>query len=96
MSITSLEISEAFFTTLLIQGEAAHDVTGKCIVLNLSEEPMQIEQQRPGQILVVCLGFLQSSEDVDGVKLKEACVSSNNKKNWVKILQFAIGCRLDY
>ncbi len=50
MSITSLEISEPFFTALLIRGEAVHDVTGKCIVLNLSEEPIQIQQQKLGHL----------------------------------------------
>ena len=50
MSITRLEISEPFFTTLLIQGEAVHDVTGKCIVLNPSEEPIQLEQQKLGHL----------------------------------------------
>ena len=33
-----------------------------------------------------CLGFPQISEGVDGVKFVEACVSSNNTKNWVQIL----------
>ena len=50
MSITRLEISEPFFTTFLIQGEAIHDVTGKCIVLNLTEEPTQLEQQKLGHL----------------------------------------------
>ena len=33
-----------------------------------------------------CLGFPRISEGVDGVKIIEACVSSNNTKNWVQIL----------
>ena len=50
MSTTRLEIFEPFFSTLLSQGEAVHDVTGKCIVLNHSEEPIQIEQQKLGHL----------------------------------------------
>ena len=45
MIIIHLEISELFFTTLLVCCKTVHDVTGKCIVLRLSEEPTQIEQQ---------------------------------------------------
>ena len=61
MIIIMLEISETFFTTLLVHCEAVHDLAGKCIVLRLSEELIQIEQQKLGhlQSVVVAKTTLQ-------------------------------------
>ena len=43
------------FTTLLIKGVAVHDVSSKCTVLNLSEEPIQIEQEKLGHVQLVVI-----------------------------------------
>ncbi len=52
-----------------------------------SEFAIAVAARRDGTDLAAdYLGFPQISEGVDGVKFIEACVSSNNTKNWVKIL----------
>ena len=52
-----------------------------------SEFAVAVAARRDGTDLpTYYLGFPQISEGVDGVKFVEACVSSNNTKNWVQIL----------
>ena len=66
MSITTIDISEPFFTTKVFQAEEGYRVRGKCILLNLSERPIQIQDQK--------LGHLQSVivSDVDLISLEHA------------------------
>jgi hypothetical protein len=45
MSITTLDISEPFFTTRVLEDEDSYTVNTKTIVLNLSEHPIKIEKQ---------------------------------------------------
>ena len=47
MSITNLDISEPFFTTEVFQDEEGIGF-GKRILLNLSERPIQIQDQNQG------------------------------------------------
>lgn len=66
MSITKLDISEPFFTTQVFQDEEGYQVHGKSILLNLSERPIQIQDQK--------LGHLQSVivSDVEIIGLEHA------------------------
>ena len=66
MSITKLDISEPFFTTKVFQDEEGYQVHGKSILLNLSERPIQIQDQK--------LGHLQSVivSDVEIIGLEHA------------------------
>ena len=45
MSIITLDISEPFFTTRVLENEDSYTVNTKTIVLNLSEHPIKIEKQ---------------------------------------------------
>ncbi|MDE0523820.1 MAG: hypothetical protein OXH79_17870 [Boseongicola sp.] len=46
MSVRTLDLAEPFFTVRIIMASPAHRVTGKAILLNLSEKPVQIREQR--------------------------------------------------
>jgi len=50
MPIQTLEFAEPFFTIRLISDEADHEVTGKAILLNLSEVPIRIREQSLGHL----------------------------------------------
>ena len=45
MSIITLDISEPFFTTRVLENEDSYTVNTKTIVLNVSENPIKIEKQ---------------------------------------------------
>ena len=45
MTIQSIDIAEPFFSLNLLQGENAFEVEGRAIVLNLSDENIEIEEQ---------------------------------------------------
>ena len=45
MSITTLDISEPFFTTRVLENENSYTVNTKTIVLNLSTHPIKTEKQ---------------------------------------------------
>lgn len=55
MPTTTLDIAEPFFTIRIVTGEARHDITGKTIVLNLSERPIRIREQTLGSLQSVIL-----------------------------------------
>ena len=57
MAEARLEFAEPFFSVHLISDEANYEIAGKAIVLNLSDEPIQILQQE--------LGTLQSAVLID-------------------------------
>ena len=50
MSVTTLEISEPFFTTKVFQDEEGYQVRGKSILLNLSVRPIHIRDQKLGHL----------------------------------------------
>lgn len=52
MSVDTLEFTEPFFTVKLVSNEPEFSVSDKTIVLNLSEHPVDVQDQS--------LGFLQS------------------------------------
>ena len=62
MPIRTLDLAEPFFTVRIITASPTHRVTGKVILLNLSEEPVQIREQH--------LGHLQSAVVAD-VELRD-------------------------
>lgn len=45
MSVETLDFADPFFSVHLIENEATYSVSGKAIVLNLSEAPIQIREQ---------------------------------------------------
>lgn len=57
MSVRNLDIAEPFFTVRLIRDEPDFPITGKTIVLNLSEKPIRVREQT--------LAHLQSAILVD-------------------------------
>ena len=59
MSTTNLEISEPFFTTKVFQEEERHTVIGKSILLNLSECPIQIQDQKLGHLQSVIVSDVE-------------------------------------
>ena len=59
MSTTNLEISEPFFTTKVFQEEEQHTVIGKSILLNLSECPIQIQDQKLGHLQSVIVSDVE-------------------------------------
>ena len=70
MTIRDLDIAEPFFTTRLIEGEARHEVTGKTIVLNLSDRPLRIRDQSLGSLQSVILRDTEI-EDIDHAVIVE-------------------------
>jgi hypothetical protein len=46
MSIEKLDFAEPFFPVRLIEGEREITVEGKCIVLNLAEKPIRVQEQQ--------------------------------------------------
>ena len=46
MSVTKIEIGEPFFSLQLIENEANTPVNSKSIVVNLSDNPITIENQK--------------------------------------------------
>ena len=70
MTIRDLDIAEPFFTTRLIEGEARHEVTGKTIVLNLSDRPLRIRDQSLGSLQSVILKDTEI-EDIDHAVIVE-------------------------
>lgn len=66
MSIRQLDFAEPFFQVSLLEDEGGYDLAGKAIVLNLSDQPVEIERQT--------LGHLQSAifADVALVNLHRA------------------------
>ena len=46
MSIETLEFAEPFFTVRLVKEEATYRVFDRSIVLNLSEEPIKVQDQK--------------------------------------------------
>ena len=57
MPVQTLDIAEPFFTLRLIRDEARHEITGKTIVLNLSETPIRIREQSLGALQSVILAI---------------------------------------
>lgn len=55
MTIQTIDIAEPFFTTRIITGEDRHQITGKTIVLNLSDTPIRIREQAQGSLQSVIL-----------------------------------------
>ena len=68
MSVKHLDFAEPFFQVSLIENEDRYSLAGKAIVLNLSDQPVKIEQQT--------LGHLQSAIfcDTDFIHLGRAVV----------------------
>ena len=68
MSVKQLDFAEPFFQVSLIENEDRYSLAGKAIVLNLSDQPVKIEQQT--------LGHLQSAIfcDTDFIQLGRAVV----------------------
>lgn len=46
MTIQTLDFAEPFFTVRLITDETDHQVTGRSIILNISETPIRIQNQK--------------------------------------------------
>ena len=70
MTIRDLDIAEPFFTTRLIEGEARHEVTGKTIVLNLSDRPLRVRDQSLDSLQSVILKDTEI-EDIDHAVMVE-------------------------
>ena len=68
MPITTLEIGEPFFTLRVISDEDRHQITGKTIVLNLSDTPIRALTQSLGPLQSVIL------KDVEITDLRHAVV----------------------
>ncbi|MXX91681.1 MAG: hypothetical protein F4213_17895 [Boseongicola sp. SB0677_bin_26] len=62
MPVRTLDLAEPFFTVRIITTSPAHRVSGKAILLNISEKPVQVREQR--------LGHLQSAVVAD-VELRD-------------------------
>jgi len=50
MPVQTLDLAEPFFTIRIVTGEDAYDVQGKVILLNLSETPIAIREQKLGAL----------------------------------------------
>ena len=70
MSIETLEFAEPFFTVLHLAEEDSHGIAGKAIVLNLSERPIRIHEQRLGHLQSV-VAVNTAIRDVDRAVLIE-------------------------
>ncbi|MDJ0629163.1 MAG: hypothetical protein QNJ44_12975 [Rhodobacter sp.] len=55
MPIRILDIAEPFFTLRILSDEASHRIGGKTIVLNLSDTPVRVRDQRLGALQSVIL-----------------------------------------
>ena len=65
MSITTLDISEPFFTTRVLENENSYTLNTKTIVLNLSEYPIKIEKQELRHLQSCLLYTSPSPRDVE-------------------------------
>ena len=59
MPIETLDIAEPFFTIRIIRDEPAYQVSGKVILLNLSETPIAIRQQSLGHLQSVIVADVE-------------------------------------
>lgn len=50
MTITPLSIGDPFFQVRILKSEAAYDITGKTILLNLSDAPVRVREQSLGAL----------------------------------------------
>ncbi|MGR3500909.1 hypothetical protein [Pseudaestuariivita sp.] len=50
MSIETLSIGDPFFTLRILKEEAAYQIKGKTIVLNLSDDPIRVREQTLGEL----------------------------------------------
>ena len=50
MSIKTLTIGDPFFKVKVLQDEPGYTITGKTIVLNLSDEPIGVREQSIGSL----------------------------------------------
>lgn len=89
MPIETLDIAEPFFTIRIIRDEPAYQVSGKVILLNLSETPIAIRQQSLGHLQSVIvadveLGGLTHAVIVErfGDYPDEAALFDQVKKTW--------------
>ena len=55
MTIQNLDIAEPFFSVSMISDEASLTITGRTIVLNLSNSPIRIREQTLGSLQSVIL-----------------------------------------
>ena len=55
MTIETLTIGEPFFTLRILENEPSYQVAGKTIVLNLSNKPIHVRDQRLGELQSVVL-----------------------------------------
>ena len=55
MTIETLTIGDPFFTIRILTDEDRHPITGKTIVLNLAETPLQVREQKLGALQSVVL-----------------------------------------
>ncbi len=68
MSVNTLDFAEPFFTVRIIRDSVSYPVSGKTILLNLADEPVEIRDQR--------LGAIQSAvlKDIECENVKHAVV----------------------
>ena len=60
MPVETLNFAEPFFTVKRIRDEATYTVTGKSILLNLSDVPIAVREQKLGQLQSVVLQHTQA------------------------------------
>ena len=55
MSVETLQFAEPFFTVRLLMDEANYNVSGRSIILNLSEESIAVQDQKIGYLSSIIL-----------------------------------------
>ncbi len=89
MPIQTLEFAEPFFTVRLVTGELSYAVTGKVILLNLSETPMRIRAQSLSTLQSVVVADVEVEDVSRAVVVErfadhpdEAALFARVKKTW--------------
>ena len=89
MPIETLDIAEPFFTIRIIRDEPAYQVSGKVILLNLSETPIAFRQQSLGHLQSVIVADVELGGLNDAVIVErfadypdEAALFDQVKKTW--------------
>ena len=71
MTIQTLDFAQPFFTVRLVEGEARYQVSGKAILLNLAEMPIEIEDQKLAHLQSVIVADIPVSNIAKAIVVED-------------------------
>jgi len=85
MSIQTLEFAEPFFTVRLITDETHHLVRGKTIVLNLSDDPIRIREQKLAHLQSVVVADVELEDVAHAVVIERFADHADDDELFTKV-----------